>query len=271
MKPSKIVRMVSAGFLCTIFLAGLFAGGVTRYSYATQFRELPNSAPSTAHFLGTDGLGRDLFARVLYGTRISLLLAPAAALLSTLIAGVFGALAGLVGGWCEKVILASADLCMALPLLFVLLALRALLPLDIDPAVSVVATFVLLGLLGWPSSLRVVWAASRNMRRSDFVLLANATGCPRRRILLRHVLPNLRAFTFAQFWISIPIYVLSEATLSMLGLGVMEPVPSWGNLLRGLEDFSVVSGNPWRMCPLVVLVLVVISFQLVLPRQEEIA
>jgi peptide/nickel transport system permease protein len=160
---------------------------------------------------------------------------------------------------------------MALPLLFVLLALRALLPLDVDPAVSVVSTFVLLGLLGWPSSLRVVWAASRNMRRSDFVLLANATGCPRWRILLRHVLPNLRAVTFAQFWISIPIYVLSEATLSMLGLGVMEPLPSWGNLLRGLEDFSVVSANPWRMCPLVVLLLVVISFQLVLPRQEEIA
>jgi len=126
-------------------------------------------------------------------------------------------------------------------------------------------------LLGWPSSLRVVWAATRNMRRSDFVLLANATGCPRWRILVRHVLPNLRAVTFAQFWISIPIYVLSEATLSMLGLGVMEPLPSWGNLLRGLEDFSTVSANPWRMCPLVVLVMVVISFQLVLPRQEEIA
>ena len=271
MKPSRVVRMVSAGFLCAIFLAGLFAGGVARYSYATQFRELPNSGPSAAHLLGTDGLGRDLFARVLYGTRVSLLLAPAAALLSTLIAAVFGALAGLVGGWCEKLILASADLCMALPLLFVLLALRALLPLNVDPVVSVVATFVLLGSLGWPSSLRVVWATSRNLRSSDFVLLANATGCPRWRILLRHVLPNLRAVALAQFWISIPMYVLSEATLSMLGLGVMEPLPSWGNLMRGLDDFSFVSAHPWRMSPLVVLVLVVVSFQLVLTRQEEIA
>jgi len=270
-KASRMVRTVSAGFLWTIFLAGLFAGGITRYSYATQFRELPNSAPSAAHLLGTDGLGRDLFARVLYGTRVSLLLAPAAALLSTLLAGVFGALAGLVGGWCERLILATADLCMALPLLFVLLALRALLPLDADPVVSLIATFLLLGLLGWPSSLRVVWAASRNARNSDFVLLATAAGCPRWRILLRHVLPNLRAVTFAQFWISIPLYVLSEATLSMLGMGVMEPMPSWGNLLGGLEDLSVVGANPWRMCPLVVLILVVISFQLVLPRQEEIA
>lgn len=271
MKPSKVLRLVSAGFLCVIFVAGVFAGGVTRYSYATQFRELPDAAPSSSHLLGTDGLGRDLFARVLYGTRVSLLLAPAAALLSTLIAAVFGALAGLAGGWPEKLILGTADLCMALPLLFVLLALRALLPLDTGPAVSVVATFLLLGLLGWPSSLRIVWATSRDLRNSDFVLLANATGCPRWRILLRHVLPNLRAMTFAQFWISIPVYVLTEATLSMLGLGVMEPLPSWGNLLRGLEDFSVVRANPWRACPLILLVLVVISFQLILPKQEEIA
>lgn len=271
MKAAKILRVASAGFLCAVFLAGLLAGGVTRYSYATQFREVPNAAPSASHLFGTDSLGRDLFTRVVYGTRISLWLAPAAAVLSTLFAAVFGALAGFAGGWCERLILASADLCMALPLFFVLLALRALLPLDVNPVFSVVATFVLLGLLGWPSSLRVVWAASRDLRNSDFVLLARASGCSRARILLRHVLPNLRPVTFAQFWISIPVYVLTEATLSTLGLGVMEPLPSWGNLLRGLEDFSVVAQNPWRVFPLILLVLVVISFQLILPTQEEIA
>jgi ABC-type dipeptide/oligopeptide/nickel transport system permease subunit len=256
--------------LCTIFLAGIFAGGVTHYSYAKQFRELPNAAPSAVHLFGTDALGRDLFARVLYGTRVSLLLAPAAALLSTIIAGVLGAFAGLIGGWLEKVVLATADLCMGLPLLFVLLALRAVLPLDVDPILSVVATFVILGLLGWPASLRVVWAASRDLRNSEFLLLAKATGCRPSRIVLRHVLPNLRPVLLAQFWISIPLYVLTEATLSMLGLGVMEPLPSWGNLLRGLEDFSIVSANPWRALPLLLLVVVVVSFQLILPAREEI-
>jgi len=87
---------------------------------------------------------------LIYGTRVSLLLAPAAAVMSTLIAGVFGGFAGLVGGWSERLILAAADLSMALPLLFVLLALRSVLPLDISPVLSVVATFILLGLLGWP-------------------------------------------------------------------------------------------------------------------------
>jgi peptide/nickel transport system permease protein len=270
-KSSKVLRATCVAFLCMAFFAGLFAGSITHYSYAWQFREAPNAAPSSAHIFGTDNLGRDLFARVLYGTRVSLLLAPAAALLSTVIAGVFGSLAGFVGGRFEKLILAWADISMALPLLFVLLALRALLPLDIDPLLSVVATFVFLGLLGWPASLRVVCAASRTLRDSDFLLLARATGCPRWRIVLRHVLPNLRPVLLAQFWIAIPLYVLTEATLSMLGLGVMEPLPSWGNLLRGLEDFAVVRANPWRALPLVLLVVVVISFQWILPMQEEIA
>ena len=90
-------------------------------------------------------------------------------------------------------------------------------------------------------------------------------------MILRHVMPNLRPMLLAQFWISIPVFVLTEATLSMLGLGVMEPMPSWGNLLRGLEDFSTVGANPWRLAPLVVLILVVICFQLILPMREELA
>jgi peptide/nickel transport system permease protein len=263
------IRLVCAAVLCAIFTLGLFAGMVSPYPYSKQFRERPNAAPSVSHLLGTDSLGRDLFARWVYGTRVSLLLAPAAALLATLIAAILGGFAGLVGGWCERVILGAADLSMALPLLFVLLALRAVLPLDVSPILSLVATFVLLGLLGWPSSLRVVWAATKSLRNSDFLLLARATGCGSWRIIVRHVLPNLRPVLFAQFWISIPLFVLTEATLSMLGLGVMEPLPSWGNLLRGLEDISAVSANPWRLAPLILLVLVVICFQLVLPTQEE--
>lgn len=268
---SRKLRVICIMVLCAIFGVGLFAGTVSPYPYAKQFREHPNAAPSTAHLLGTDSLGRDLFARMIYGTRVSLLLAPAAALLATLLAGVFGGLAGLVGGWCERLILAATDLSMALPLLFVLLALRALLPLDISPVLSVIATFALLGLLGWPSSLRVAWATTKNLRNSDFLLLARATGCGRWRMIVRHLIPNLRPVLFAQFWISIPVFVLTEATLSMLGLGVIEPLPSWGNLLRGLEDISAVSANPWRLAPLVLLILVVICFQLALPSQEETA
>jgi peptide/nickel transport system permease protein len=271
MSARKTLRLIAAFLLCGIFLLALAAGLITPYSYAHQFRDFPNAAPSAMHLLGTDGLGRDLFARLLYGTRVSLLLAPAAALLSTLIAGALGGAAGFLGGWSEKAILSIADLSMAAPLLFVLIALRAMLPLDVAPLLSVIATFLILGLLGWPASLRVMCAATRDIRNSDFLLLARSTGCGPMRMIFRQIFPNLRPALLAQFWISIPVFILTEATLSMLGLGVSEPMPSWGNLLRGLEDFSAVSSNPGRLAPLVMLTLVVICFQIVLPSQEELA
>jgi peptide/nickel transport system permease protein len=265
----RVFRIICCGILGGVFALGLFAEAFTHYPYALQFREFPNAAPSSMHWLGTDGLGRDLFTRVIYGTRVSLLLAPAAALLATAIAAVLGGVAGLRGGWLETLILASADLSMSLPLLFVLIALRAFLPLDIPPVLSVVATFVTLGLLGWPSSLRVVCAASRSVRESEHLLLARAIGYSNFQLLFRQVIPRLRPIFLAQFWISIPLFILTEATLSMLGLGVMEPLPSWGNMLRGCEDFSGMSANPWRLFPLILLVLTVVCFQFVLPSSEE--
>jgi ABC-type dipeptide/oligopeptide/nickel transport system permease subunit len=261
--------MFAAFVLICVCLLALGAELMSPYSYSYQFRDVLTAAPSAAHPLGTDTLGRDMLSRLLHGTRVSLLLAPAAALLATLIAGILGGFAGLLGGWWERTILGSADLLMALPLLFVLLALRAMLPLDVAPIVSAMCTFLILGLLGWPSSLRVVWAATRRIRESDFLLLARSTGCGPLRMVLRQILPNLRPVLLAQFWVSIPVFILTEATLSMLGLGVMEPMPSWGNLLRGLEDVSTIHGNPWRLAPLVVLIVVVICFQLILPPREE--
>jgi len=268
-KARRILRLICRVALVVIFALGLFAGSVTQYSYAFQFREIPNMAPTAQHWLGTDQLGRDLFTRLVYGTRISLLLAPAAALLATCIAAMLGGLAGLRGGWLEKLILATADLSMSLPLLFVLIALRAMLPLNVSPALSVVATFVILGLLGWPASVRVVWAAARNLRQSERILLARALGYRRSQLLFRQVIPSLRHVFLAQSWIAIPVFILTEATLSMLGVGVMEPLPSWGNLLRGLEDFPAMAANPWKAAPLVLLLVTVICFQFIFPESEE--
>jgi len=271
MSGRRLLRIFCYSILSVAFGAALFAGTITKYSYAAQFRDVPNSPPSAMHLLGTDGLGRDLFTRVIYGTRVSLLLAPAAAFLATAIAGILGGLAGLRGWLTEKVILAFADLSLALPLLFVLVALRALLPLDVSPIFSVIATFFILGLLGWPASLRVVWAAVRRLRQSDHFLFATALGYGKTRLLLCQVIPNLRPILLAQFWISIPLFVLTEATLSMLGLGVMEPLPSWGNLLRGCENFSAMAANPWRVVPLFVLIVTVICLQYILPTSGETA
>jgi ABC-type dipeptide/oligopeptide/nickel transport system permease subunit len=265
-------RNLACVLLLAIVGASLVAPWIARASYETQFRdELPNAGPSRAHWLGTDDLGRDRFARVLYGTRVSLLLAPAAALLSTVLAGGVGGLAGYLGGRWERLAMASADLFLSMPWLFLLLMVRAMLPLNVSPLTSVMVTFLLLGMLGWAASARVLCAGARDIRNSDFVLLARASGVGKMRVLLLHVVPNLKPALLAQFWISIPVFILSEANLGILGLGVTEPLPSWGSLLRELESFANFSGEYWRLAPLAVLVLTVTSFQILLSREKEVA
>jgi ABC-type dipeptide/oligopeptide/nickel transport system permease subunit len=265
------LRKIAIVLLVAIFMGALGANLLAPAPYEKQFREAPSAGPSSQHLLGTDELGRDRLSRLLYGSRVSLLLAPAAALLATALAAIAGVSAGLLGGWWERVLLAATDLSLSLPWLFALMTVRAMLPLDVAPLLSVSITFLMLGMLGWAPPARVVRAAVVSMRDSEFVLQARASGSTGSRLLLVHLLPNLRPVLFTQFLISIPVFILSEANLGLLGLGVSEPMPSWGNLLRDLERFSEISVNPWLLTPAVLLALVVTCFQLVVPRKDFVA
>jgi peptide/nickel transport system permease protein len=237
--------------------------------YAHQFRDIPNAAPSSAHWLGTDDLGRDRLARVVRGSLVSLLLAPAAALIACTLAALVGGAAGFVGGSIETLLMATTDLFLSIPWLFLLITVRALMPLNASPLTSMIVTFSLLGALGWAAGARVVCADARSIRASDFVLLARASGCGGLRLICRHLIPNLLPVIYAQFWISIPVFIISEANLGILGLGVSEPLPSWGSLLRELESYSSASFNLWQWIPLLLLVAVVSGFQLILTDRES--
>ncbi|HUC29456.1 MAG TPA: ABC transporter permease [Candidatus Acidoferrum sp.] len=264
-------RTVACAVLLLVVGVSLAANWLAPAGYAKQYREATDAAPSRQHWLGTDEIGRDRFARVLYGTRISLLLAPAAALLSTLLAAVIGGLAGYLGGIWTRAALAVTDLFLSLPWLFLLITVRALMPLNVPPMISVLVTFGMLGLLGWTSAARVLCTTAGSLRGSEFVQQARASGIHGARLFWVHVLPNLKPVLYAQFWISIPVFILSEANLGILGLGVAEPMPSWGSLLKELEGLVSVGEEPWKFVPLILLVVVVTSFQFVLSKQEEVA
>lgn len=264
----KAARIFAIIFLLVVTLACGIAGWLAPSGYAHQFRDLPDAPASSQHWLGTDDLGRDRFARVLYGTRVSLLLAPAAALFSTLLAALIGGIAGLTGGQVQKLVMAATDLFLSLPWLFLLITVRALLPLNVAPLTSVIITFGLLGCLGWAAAARVICADARSLRNSDFLLLARASGLSGWRLVSRHLLPNLMPVIYAQFWLSIPIFILTEANLGILGLGVSEPLPSWGSLLRELESYSSISANPWQFVPLVLLIAVVSCFHFIVVERE---
>jgi len=171
----------------------------------------------------------------------------------------------------SRAAMALTDLFLSLPWLFLLIAVRAMLPLNVAPLISVLVTFLMLGLLGWTGAARVLCTTATSLRDSDFIRQARASGVRGIRLFWVHVLPNLKPVLYAQFWISIPVFILSEANLGILGLGVAEPLPSWGSLLKELEGMVSVGEEPWKFVPLVLLVLVVTSFQLALSHPDEVA
>ena len=262
----KGLRIVAAIVLLAAGIAALGARYLAPAGYAQQFRDLPDSRPTGQHLLGTDDLGRDRLARLLYGLRVSLLLAPLAALLTTTLAAVIGGIAGCFGGWVERGCMFLADMFLSVPWLFLLITVRAALPLNIAPEASAMVTFLLLGLLGWAVSARVVCAGAKNLMNSDFVWNARAAGFSGFRLVRLHLLPNLRGTLLAQFWISIPVFIIAEANLGALGLGVTEPLPSLGSLLREMQDMLTLRPEPWRFAPILVLILLISSFQVLLSK-----
>ena len=180
-----------------------------------------------------------------------------------LLALLTGGVAGYFGGWFDRSMVRIIDLMLSLPWLFLLLAVRALLPLNASPVTSLVVTYLVLSLLGWAAPARVIRAGVRNFHGSDFVMQARAEGCSETRVLLRHILPNLKPILMAQFWTSIPVFILAEANLGFLGLSAGEPFPTWGNLLRELQ--SPLALRPEAFVPIALVALSVSCFKLVTP------
>jgi peptide/nickel transport system permease protein len=246
--------------LSVILAAAALADWVAPAPYGRQFRDASNSPASRRFLMGTDELGRDRLSRLLHGSRVSLLLAPGASLVSTLLAGFVGAGAGYLGGRWDRLASRVIALFLSLPWLLLLLAARATLPLHASGAASAGIVFALLGLLGWAAPARAMRAEAQSLRGASFVLQARASGSRGLRLLLVHVLPNLAPALRAQFWILVPIFILSEATLGLLGLGVAEPLPSWGNLLRG--------SDPVAVAPALLMFVVLGCLHLIFPGRE---
>jgi ABC-type dipeptide/oligopeptide/nickel transport system permease subunit len=266
----KAIRVTAALVVLLIALASLAGSALTRFDYQRQDRDHISAEPSSQHWLGTDSLGRDRLARLLRGTQVSLTLAPLAAGLSVLLALTLGAAPGFLGGAVERVAKSTIDLMLSLPWLFLLLVVRAMLPLNTSPTASATITFLMLGLLGWGVPARIVMERAGNLRQSEFVLLARAGGVSRRRLLFVHVMPNLWPVLSAQFWLAVPVFILAEANLSLLGLGVSEPLPSLGSLLQELETVLSVRGDACNFVALLVLVALVGSLQIAFMKEEAV-
>lgn len=272
MRPLRgVSNWVCGSFVVLLLASSAAADWIAPHPPEEQFREAVNAPPSRAFPLGTDDLGRDRFSRLLHASRVSLFLAPAASLLSVLCAAAAGTLAAAWPGVPGRVLMAAADMTLSLPWLMLLLTLRALLPLDVPPWASLAVTFALLGCIGWAGPARVVRANVAEMLRSSFVLAARGRGLGPWRILTRHVLPGARPVLAAQFASTIPVFILAEANLSFLGLGVTEPASSWGTMLKELESVASggqpLAGQYWVLAPAALVILSVLCLTVLFPSR----
>lgn len=218
------------------------------------------ATPATLNWLGTDGVGRDVWSRLWLGGMASLLLGMASLLIAFPLGASLGALAGFRGGWLDVALMRLSEVLMSVPTLFLLVSVAALLPSSMDSLLRFFIISILLASIGWTGLARIVRSLVLSIREQPFIENARLLGVGQGYLLVKHVLPQCFGFLGVLVALSLPGYILSEAGLSFLGFGIQQPNPSWGNLLKEAQELSNLVERPWLMAPAGVLCLLIFSF-----------
>lgn len=236
---------------------------------ASSWRLFGVEEPARIFLFGTDGFGRDQLSRFLYGGRISILAGWLAAGLSLGLGAVVGSLSGFYGKVLDQVLVRIGELFLALPWLYLLFAVRAFLPLQVNPAQAFLLVVAIIGLVGWARPARLVRGVVLSAKERNYVLAARGFGASDFYLIRRHILPQVSGVLLTQAALLVPQYILAEVTLSFLGLGVGEPAPSWGNMLASLQEYHVLASYWWMYLPAAGLVPVFLGYQLLADALHE--
>lgn len=236
-KNRAAVYSVTILVLITLFV--IFAPMLTHYAYDFNDWDALSAPPSARHFLGTDSLGRDLLSRAAVGGRISLLVGLSGALVAVVIGTLYGALAGFFGGKIDSLMMRFLEILNAFPfMLFVIL-------LTTFFGRSLILIFAAVGLVSWLDVARIVRGQTLSLKHKEFVEAARVSGMSRRRIVVRHIIPNVLGVVMVYASLLVPGMIMYESFLSFLGLGVQEPMASWGSMLQ--EGALTIETAPWQL------------------------
>lgn len=203
--------------------------------------------PGRVLLFGSDSFGRDVVSRLLYGARISLTVGLVGIAISFTLGLLLGGIAGYFGGFADTVIMRTTELLLSIPSLYLIIALRAVFPMDLPSHQVYLGIVSILAFIGWAGLARVIRGLVLSMRKSDYVTAAEALGFGRLRVIARHILPNTMSYVIVAATLSIPGYILGEVILSFLGVGVQEPSASWGNMLNQARSIRALTSFPWLL------------------------
>ena len=244
-----MLAVVIFGVIC---LSAIFAPFIERYPPDEISLRDKFQPPSAEHWLGTDRLGRDVWSRTVNGGRVSLAVGLIAALISTVIGLLFGSLSGYYGGWSDMAVMRITDVFLTFPPIIIMLAIAAFV------GQSIVNVILIIGLLSWPTTARLVRGQVLSVREEQFVLASRSLGAGNSRLIRLHVLPNTFAPLLAEVTFAVGAAILTEAGLSFLGLGVPLPTPSWGNMLETARSLDILENGPWMWVPPAIMTLLTI-------------
>ncbi len=223
--------IVGGGIVAALFIISFLAPYLTPYNPSAIDAYHVLMPPSAQHLMGTDELGRDVFARVLYGARISLLVGFVAVGIYIVIGTLIGLVSGFYGSWIDSILMRFVDIMLCFPTFFLILAVIAM----IGPSIWLI--MIVIGLTNWMGVARLVRAEVLSLRERDFILAAKTIGASDLRIIFRHILPNAMGPVLVAATLGVGGAILTESALSFLGIGVQPPIPSWGNILTSGKDY----------------------------------
>ncbi len=206
-------------------------------------------APARLYLFGSDQFGRDIFSRILYGSRVSLSVGLIGIAISTLIGMLVGGVAGYYGGAIDFLLMRVVELILALPSLYLILVLRQSFGSDLTSIQIYLLIVLILSFIGWASEARVIRGMVLSLKEQEYVVAAEALGFSRMWIVVKHILPNTLSFVIVTATLSVPFYILGEVALSYLGVGIQEPEASWGNMLRAAQNVSYLTEYTWVITP----------------------
>lgn len=228
-----------------------------------HFFGLEKDSPAYVFLFGGDQFGRDLFSRLVVGGRVSLTAGVVGTILSVVIGAVIGAISGYYGGWIDVLIQRLIEVLRSFPRIPLWLALAVIIPPTWPSTYLYFGMVIVLSFIGWMGIARVVRGMTLALREKEFVLAAKAAGRRPLKIIVKHIIPNTASYLIIVATLSVPSMILGESTISFLGLGIKEPMTSWGLLLKNAQSVSAIQTHPWLMIPGLFIMLAVLSFNFV--------